>query len=203
MSLTSKSKTQYRDYLLYCLCIIILCAATGAAATRELYVRPSHAAACPSSTCYTLDHVLQNPTQYLISNSTIFFLQLADVYEISTEGQVVVTDVSNLAFVGSVSLGQLRTRIRCAESFGLAFVNGTNVSISHMSIEKCGVNFTRAVWQEVENYWSSTDTISAALTFMEMHSLNISGVSVVAPKGYGLWATNLWHNRINVQQQFE
>ena len=58
------------------------------------------------------------------------------------------------------------------------------------------MNFTRAVSQEVENYWPSTDMISAALTFMEMHSLNISGVSVVSPKGYGLWATNLFNSSI-------
>jgi len=99
MTLTSKVKMERtRDYLLHCLWIIILCAAVGAAATGELYVKPSSTAACPSSNCYTLDHILQNPSQYLISNLTIFFL--ADIYEISTQGQVVVTNVNNLAFVG-------------------------------------------------------------------------------------------------------
>ena len=136
-----------RDYLLHCLCIIILCAAVGAAATRELYVKPSSTAACPSSTCYTLDHILHNPSQYLISNLIIFFL--ADIYEISTQGQVVVTNVNNLAFVGSVRKGQLLSKIRCTKNFGLAFMKGINVSISQLSIENCGVNFSRAVLQNL------------------------------------------------------
>jgi len=183
-----------RDYLLHCLWIIILCAAVGAAATGELYVKPSSTAACPSSTCYTLDHILQNPSQYLISNLTIFFL--ADIYEISTQGQVVVTNVNNLAFVGSVRKGQLHSKIHCTKHFGLAFMKGTNVNVSHLSIERCGVNLTRAVLQELKNYWSPTDVITATLTFVEKRSLSISGVSVITPNGYGLWATNLFNSNI-------
>ena len=245
-----------RDYLLHCLCIIILCAAVGAAATRELYVKPSSTAACPSSTCYTLDHILQNPSQYLISNLTIFFFAdtyeistegqvvvtnvsniafvgsvrkaqlhskirckkhfglafmkgtnvnvshlsiercgvnliifFADAYEISTEGQVVVTNVSNIAFVGSVRKGQLHSKICYTKHFGLAFMKGTNVNVSHLSIERCGVNLTGAVLQELKNYWSPIDVIIATLTFVETKSLSISGVSVITPNGYGLWTT--------------
>ena len=183
-----------RDYLLHCLCVITLCAAVGAAATRELYVKPSSTAACPSSTYYTLDHILQNPSQYLISNLTIF--SFADTYDISTEGQVVVTNVSNIAFVGSVRKGQLHSKIHCTKHFGLAFMKGTNVSVSHLSIERCEVNLTRAVLQELKNYWSPTDVTTATLTFVEIKSLNISGVSVVTPNGYGLWATNLFNSNI-------
>ena len=50
-------------------------------------------------TCYTLEHILQNPSEYLVSNTRIIFL--AGVYEVSMKSQVVIT---NLSFVGSGSL---------------------------------------------------------------------------------------------------
>jgi len=106
---------------------------------------------------------------------------------------VVVTNVSNLAFVGSGRVGQPHSRIHCTKNFGLAFMKGKNVSVSNLSIERCGVNFTRAGLQELNSVWPSAGVISAALTFVEIHSLNISGVSVTTPNGYGLLATNVFN----------
>ena len=83
--------------LLHCLYVIMLCVTV--AVTREVYVRPSSTTACPSPTCYTLEHILQNPSEYLVSNTRIIFL--AGVYEVSMKSQVVIT---NLSFVGSGSL---------------------------------------------------------------------------------------------------
>ena len=41
-----------------------------------------------------------------------------------------------------------------------------------------------------------TSVVSAALVFMEVTSLSISGVSVIAPKGYGLLAMNVFNSNI-------
>ena len=68
-------------------------------------------------------------------------------------------------------------------------MKGTNVNVSHLSIERCGVNLTGAVLQELKNYWSPINVIIATLTFVETKSLSISGVSVITPNGYGLWTT--------------
>ena len=154
---------------------------------------------CPSLTCYTLDHILQNPSQYLVSNMTIFFL--AGVYKMSTEGQVVITNVSNLAFIGSTGVGHLHSRIKCKNAFGLAFISSSNISISHLSIEECGTHFTGEVLQRYERHLSHnestiTGVVSAALSFMQVTSLSISGVSVISPKGYGLSATNVFNSNI-------
>ena len=124
--------------LLHCLCIVLY---ASIAVTRDVYVRPSNAVICPSLTCYTLDHILQNPSQYLVSNMTIIFL--ASVYKISTEGQVAITNVSNLAFIGSTGVGHLHSRIQCKNAFGLSFISSSNISIFHLSNEKCGVLFPR------------------------------------------------------------
>ena len=184
---------QTRHCLLHCLCIV-LCATV--ACTREVHVRPSNAVICPSLTCYTLDHILQNPSQYLVSNMTIFFL--AGVYKMSTEGQVVITNVSNLAFIGSTGVEHLHSRIKCKNAFGLAFISSSNISISHLSIEECGTHFTGEVLQRYERHLSHnestiTGVVSAALIFMQVTSLSISGVSVIAPKGYGLLAMNVFN----------
>ena len=175
----------------------MLCATV--ACTREVYVRPSNAVICPSLTCYTLDHILQNPSQYLVSNVTIIFL--AGVYKMSTEGQVAITNVSNLAFIGSTGVGHLHSRIQCMNAFGLAFISSSNISISHLSIEECGTHFTGDVLQRFEkrlpqNESTMTGVVSAALVFMQVTSLSISGVSVIAPKGYGLLAMNVFNSNI-------
>ena len=160
-------------YLLHCLCIV-LC--VSIACTREVHVRPSNAVVCPSLTCYTLDHILQNPSQYLVSNMTIVFL--AGVYKMSTEGQVVITNVSNLTFIGSTGVGHLHSRIQCKNAFGLAFISSFNISISQLSIEECGTHFTGDVLQRFEkhlphNESTMTDVVSAALVFMQVTSLSI------------------------------
>ena len=175
----------------------MLCATV--ACTREVHVRPSNAVICPSLTCYTLDHILQNPSQYLVSNTTIIFL--AGVYKMSTEGQVLITNVSNLAFIGSTGVGHLHSRIQCKNAFGLVFISCSNISISHLSMEECGTHFTGDVLQRYERHLSHnestmTGVVSAVLVFMEVTSLNISGVSVIAPKGYGLLAMNVFNSNI-------
>ena len=83
--------------LLHCLCVIVLCVTV--AVTREVYVRPSSTTACLSATCYTLEHILQNPSEYLFSDTRIIFL--AGVYEVYTKSQAVITNV--LSFIGSGS----------------------------------------------------------------------------------------------------
>ena len=171
----------------------MLCATV--AVTREVYVRPSSTTACPI--CYTLEHILQNPSQYLIFNTRIIFL--AGVYEISMKSQVVITNVSNLSFIGSASrLGQLHSRIKCTSSFGLAFINSSNISIAHLGIERCGTHFTEEALQSFGKHSMLTVSfaVSAAVTFMQVTSLSISGVSIMAPNGYGLWATNIFNSNI-------
>ena len=63
------------------------------------------------------------------------------------------------------------------------------------------VIFTGDVLQRFEKhspYHESTMTgvVFAALIFMQVTSLNISGVSVIAPKGYGLLAMNVFNSNI-------
>ena len=158
--------------LLHCLCTLLY---ASIACTREVHVRPSNAVICPSLTCYTLDHILQNPSQYLVSNMTIVFL--AGVYKMLTEGQVVITNVSNLAFIGSTGVGHLHSRIQCKNTFGLAFINSSNIRISQLSIEECGTHGD--VLQKFEkhsphNESTMTDVVSAALVFMQITFCHIS-----------------------------
>ena len=183
-------------YLLQWVCIV-LCATV--ACTREVYVRPSSAVVCPSLTCYTLEHILQNPSQYLVSNTTVFFV--AGVYNISTEGQMAITNVSNLAFIGSTRVGNWHSRIRCTNAFGLAFINCSNISLLHLSIENCGALFTGDALQRIEkhlphNKFMTNGVVFAALGFVQVSLLRISRVSVIAPKGHGLWATNIFNSNI-------
>ena len=185
-------------YLIY----IVISFAAVATATRKLYVKPSIATAYQHTPCYTFSDMLQNPSQYLASGTTIFFL--AGVHEISYEGQVVIANVNSLALVGSGSgVGQSHSRIWCANTFGLAFINSSNISISHLSIKECGANFTGEALHKFSKQYNGTysvftvsGTISAALAFMRVTSLSVSRVSVLAPNGYGLWGTNIFDSSL-------
>ena len=189
----------------YYLCSIYIAISFSAVATatRTLYVKPSIATACQHTPCYAFSDVLQNPSQYLASGTTVFFL--AGVHEISYDkGQVVIANVNNLALVGSSSgVGQPHSRLWCKNTFGLTFINSSNISMSYLSIEECGAHFTGEVLQEFSkqfygmySVFAVNGTVSAALAFMRVSSLSISGVSVLAPNGYGLWATNVFNSNL-------
>ena len=86
-------------------------------------------------------------------------------------------------------------------AFGLTFISSSNISISHLSIEEGGTHFTGDLLQRFEkhlphNESTTTGVVSAALVFMQVTSLSISGVSVIAPKGYGLLAMNVFNSNI-------
>ena len=159
-------------------------------------MRPSSTTACPSPTCYTLEHILQNPSQYLNSNTRIIFL--TGFYKISMKSQVVITNVSNLSFVGSGSgLRQSHSRIQCTNGFGLAFISSSNIRISHLSMDRCGAYFTGEEHSfGMYSEFAVISVVSAALSFMQVTSLSISEVSVTSPKGYGLWAINVFDSNI-------
>ena len=185
-----------------CSIYIVISFAAVATATRKLYVKPSIATACQHIPCYTFSEMLQNPSQYLASGTTVFFL--TGVHVISYEGQVVIANVNSLALVGSGSgVGQSHSRIWCTNTFGLAFINSSNISISHLSIEECGANFTGETLYKFSKQHNGTYSmftvsgmVSAALAFVRVTSLSVSRVSVLAPNGYGLWGTNIFDSSL-------
>ena len=83
--------------------------------------------------CYTLSQVMDNPSNYFTSNTTVMFPP--GHHEVSTEGQLVIQNVNNISLVGD---NDNSTMIKCVGRFGLAFINITNLTVSKLSFSMCG-----------------------------------------------------------------
>jgi len=89
---------------------------------------------CHTMSCYTLSQVMENPSQYFTSNTTAVFPP--GYHKVSTEGQLVIQNISNIFLVGD---SHSTTVIQCMKQFGLAFINITNLTISEIYFSMCGV----------------------------------------------------------------
>ena len=168
---------------------------------NSIYVKPTESTECPGSPCYTFSEILSNSSQYFASNTQLLFLSGTNI--VSSDEQLLVTQVSDLVLQGGVgSHNQSVSTIYCSGSFGLAFAGASNLTISKLTFLHCGALLTEQFVKEGGEYTKeipgngedNNDTVSAALSFIEVTRLNISGVSVVEPNGYGVWAVNILGN---------
>ena len=89
------------------------------------FVTANSSMVCPyNRNCYRLQEVIHNTRAYFTSNTTLRFLP--GIYNIKTESSVVVSDVNGLVLVGN------KTTIQCFESFGLVFLNVSNLTLHHL-----------------------------------------------------------------------
>ena len=101
--------------------------------TSEFSILPNSNTLCPMRPCYTLSQVMDNPSNYFTSNTTVVFPP--GHHEVSTEGQLVIQNVNNISLVGD---NNDSTMIKCVGQFGLAFINITNLTVSKLSLSMCG-----------------------------------------------------------------
>ena len=110
--------------------------ASSGTSTREFSILPNSNTPCPMRPCYTLSQVMDNPSHYFTSNTTVVFLP--GYHEVSTEGQLVIQNVNNISLVGDSTI------MRCIARFGLAFINITNLTVSKLSFSMCGAPMANA-----------------------------------------------------------
>ena len=122
------------------LALVQLSASSGTStSTSEFSILPNSNTPCPMRSCYTLSQVMDNPSNYFTSNTTVVFPP--GYHEVSTEGQLVIHDVNNISLVGD---NNERTMIKCVGQFGLAFINITNLTVSKLSFSMCGAPMSNA-----------------------------------------------------------
>ena len=102
--------------------------------TSEFFIWPNANTPCPMSIkCYTLSQVMDNPSNYFTSNTTVVFPP--GYHEVSTEGQLVIQNVNNISLVGESNDSIV---IKCTGQFDLAFINITNLTVSNLFFSMCG-----------------------------------------------------------------
>ena len=98
----------------------------------EFSILPNSNTPCPMRPSYTLSQVMDNPSNFFTSNTTVVF---PPGHEVSTEGQLVIQNVNNISLVGD---SDDSTMIKCVGQFGLAFINLTNLTVSKLHFSMCG-----------------------------------------------------------------
>ena len=133
--------------------------------TSGFFILPNSNTPSPMRPYYTLLQVVDNPSKYFTSNTTVGFPPGS--LEVSAEGQLVIQNVNNISLVGD---NDNSTMIKCVGQFGLAFINITNLTVSKLSLSMCGAPMSIA----------SQMTTSLSELVYEHDSLTFSQVSFIS-----------------------
>ena len=160
--------------------------------TSEFSILPNSNSSCPMRPCYTLSQVMNNPSNYFTSNTTVVFPP--GHHEVSTEGQLVIQNVNNISLVGD---NNDSTMIRCIGEFGLAFINITNLTVSKLSFSMCGTPIPNSLRGFKKIMDSFTFNILPAPLPVSIYLLNITNLTtnsliISHSKGMGLLGVNIF-----------
>jgi len=196
---------------LLCLLILDFIIFSTSSSTSKLFIMPSSNTSCHTMPCYSLSQVMESPSQYFTPNTTAVFPP--GYHKVSTEGQLVIQNVSNIFLVGD---SHNTTVIQCMKQFGLAFINITNLTISEIYFSMCGVPLLYTAQQasgllaisfHIYKYpqialfdylkSSSMTLYLAHITNCYIHKLHVHG-----SKGVGLLGVNIFGVSFLHQSQF-
>ena len=69
--------------------------ASSGTSTSEFSILLNSNTPCPMRPCYTLSQVMDNPSNYFTSNTTVVFPP--GHHEVSTEGQLIIQNINNIS----------------------------------------------------------------------------------------------------------
>ena len=161
--------------------------------TNEFSILPNSNTPCPMRPCYTLSQVMDNPSNYFTSNTTAVFPP--GYHEVSTEGQLVIQNVSNISLVGD---NNDSTMIKCVGQFGLVFINITNLTVSKLYLSMCGspTSDSSQSRQSLNKLLYAHTALSFTATFsiciVDVTNLTATNLGISYSKGMGLLGANIF-----------
>ena len=173
--------------------------ASSGTSTREFTVLPNSNTLCPMRPCYTLSQVMDNPSNYFTSDTTVVFPP--GHHEVSTEGQLVIQNVNNISLVGD---NNDSTMIKCVGEFGLAFINITNLTVSKLSFSMCGTPMSNASWLAkslneiiyvidiLSSFRLASSFTSVSIYLLHTTNLTATKLNISHSKGMGLLGVNIF-----------
>lgn len=141
--------------------------------------------------CLSLDEalVLLESDDTLILSPGIYTLR-----KFSTE---VVRDISNVSIIGDPT-DPRRVTITCSESVGLFFFNVSELTISGVTVERCGIKgvdrigeIVNMTGEIIDLLYSPLPDFSSALLMIHCPNLQLSDVVIRDNRGFGLVGINL------------
>ena len=160
--------------------------ASSGTSTSEFFIVPNANTPCLLRPCYTLSQVMDHPSNYFTSNTTVVFPP--GHHEVSTEGQLVIQNVNNISLVEDSNDS---TMIKCVGEFGLAFINISNLTVSKLHFSLCGAPMFKKM---IGSF--TFPNILPALSPVSVYLLNITNLTtnsltIYHSKGMGLLAVNI------------
>ena len=141
--MSTESIRKMSPYWRHVLFYLLLLSCTARA--KQFYVIPSSSTRCPRDPCYSLADVVQNPSQYFVSNTAIKFLPGHHRTSITEDLSVLIKDVKNISMIGYDHTNKSSNSvIHCTGSLGFAFINVTMLVIAKLSFAFCGAHSSKA-----------------------------------------------------------
>ena len=160
---------------------------------------PNDNSTCPSP-CYTLlqlyDKHVDNGS-FIDSNTTLYFMGGEHTIELQKPGHLVIKDITNLALLNSDPYG---AKIVCEmQSFGLAFLNITNLTLRNIVLSNCGTKLSMqlaqdALARQTDQMMKISNQPKAALFAVNVFSLTMIAVEVSNSSGHGFLGMNIIGN---------
>ena len=164
--------------------------ASSGTSTSEFSILLHSNVPCPMRPCYTLSQVMNNPSNYFTSNTTVVFPP--GYHEVSNEGQLVIQNVNNISLVGD------STMLKCVGEFGFAFINITNLTVSKLSVSKCGAPLSdssklpTSLFIRILYVYSMSLASSVSVYLLHITNLNATKLGISHSRGMGLLGVNIF-----------
>ena len=157
------------------------------AMAEQFYVVPSSNRSCPRKPCYTLTDVLQNPSQYFVSDTVIRFLPGSHKTNITRKLSVLIKDVRNISMIGYDHTNtDSKSVIQCTGPLGFAFINVTTLKIARLSLSSCGAKIFK------EFRATTFPKIKVTLYFLRTINATISKVAISTSTDAGIIGVNMF-----------
>ena len=135
---------------------------------------------------------MDNPSNYFTSTTTVVFPP--GHHEVSTEGQLVIQNVSNISLVGD---NDNTTTIMCVGEFSLAFINITNLTVSKLYFSMCGASqLATSLFKEITQSFAFPNILHIRFTvsifFFHIINLTANRLNISHSRGMGLLGINIF-----------
>lgn len=163
------------------------------------YVKPTEDSPCPSTKqCSSLAQIAIQVDFAIdsMSNTTVHFLPGTHIINDTRQRFFTISNAKHIVITGSMNSSEV-ANVDCMGQTGFAFVNVTNLTITHLKLWHCqahwypyeltskmapyvNVTLTRTY---LSYQWDATGYKSAALFFLQVVDLNITQLSLVLHEG--------------------
>ena len=168
---------------------------------------------CSVQTCIGFTQLLQYPSMFFTSNTTIVFQQ--GLYKINRTdpdiGNILIRQVENLAIFGPQT--EFTAKIVCTGNFGLTFVNVRNLTLRNIHITGCGSSYTSEIKKSVDPFVKLCNgklhlhfppcndhfyISSSTITIVHAVTVSMDSIYIQQSKETGVLAVNV-HNELTLR----